>query len=143
MNELAGKRLLIIEDNPINMAVFVAILKKSGAFVFQDIWNINAAENLAKYLPLDGILLDLMLRRHLSGYDVFDEIKINPKLAQIPVIAVSAADPYTEIPRAKEKGFTGFIGKPIRPPLFPDQIASCLNGEGVWYAQDGRQEEYR
>jgi two-component system cell cycle response regulator DivK len=34
--------------------------------------------------------------------------------------------------RAREAGFDGFIGKPIDPDAFPDQIRRILAGEGVW-----------
>jgi hypothetical protein len=49
---------------------------------------------------------------------------------------VSAADPTTEIARAKAKGLAGFIGKPIVPRLFASQIAACIDGGNVWYSQD-------
>jgi CheY-like chemotaxis protein len=142
MNELTGKRIFIIEDDPTNMAVFAVTLKKSGASVIQDFWNTNSANMLFNRLPIDVILLDLMLRHHMNGYDIFDELQAHPELAKIPVIVVSAADPQVEIPKARAKGMAGFIGKPIRPHLFAKQIASCIDGEPVWYAQHGLLEDF-
>lgn len=135
MDELKGKHIFIIEDDPVNMAVNAVTLKKSGAHVTQDIWNTGAVENLLAHLPVDVILLDLMLRRNLNGYDIFREIKAHPALAGIPVVAVSAADPTIEIPKSQELGLAGFIGKPIHPFLFAKQIAACIRGEAVWYAR--------
>jgi CheY-like chemotaxis protein len=92
---------------------------------------------MRRNLPLDIVLLDLMLRYDKSGYDVFEKMQNDPELADIPVIIVSAADPGIEIPIAKAKGVQGFIGKPILPRVFPKQVAACIAGENVWYAQDG------
>jgi CheY-like chemotaxis protein len=132
---LKDKRILIVEDNVMNMAVYNAILRDSGAIILQDFWNFDTLNMITRFMPVDVILLDLMLRKGVSGYDIFDQIKANPKLAAVPVIAVSAADPGIEIPKAKAKGFNGFIGKPIEPILFPQQIADCLSGKPVWHSQ--------
>jgi len=140
-NELIGKRIYIVEDDMMNMAVNSAALRRSGATIIQDPWNTNTINELLQQLPIDIILLDLMLHHNINGYDIFDEIKAQPKLADIPIIVVSAADPTVEIPKAKEKGLAGFIGKPIRPYWFAKQIVSCMNGEPVWYVQDGKLED--
>ena len=133
--ELLGKRIFIVEDNPMNIAVNSAILVRTGATVIQDPWNVQAIDRLRRALPVDVILLDLMLRNGISGYDIFEQIKADPKLRDIPVLAVSASDPTVEIPRAQSLGFTGFIGKPVNARLFPEQIAAAIDGISVWYSQ--------
>ena len=135
MNELKGKRVFIVEDDVTNMAIFMATLKRSGAIIIQDFWNADTTNILQKYLPVDIILLDLMLRHSISGYEIADKIKANPALKDIPVCIVSAADPDIEIPRARQLGMSGFIGKPIDPMVFPEQVAACINGEHVWYTR--------
>lgn len=132
---LKDKRILIVEDNVMNMAVYNALLRDSGAAIIQDFWNYDTLHMIERFMPIDVILLDLMLRKGISGYDTFDQIKANPKLAGVPVIAVSAADPGIEIPKTQAKGFDGFIGKPIDPVLFPQQIADCMSGKPVWHSQ--------
>lgn len=132
MDELKGKRIFVVEDNVTNMAVFATTLKRLGATVIQDGWNTGTIEMLKKRLPVDLILMDLMLRRGLSGYDVFDELQLDPELKDIPVVAVSSLDPETEIPKAQEKGMAGFISKPIDIGMFPQQLAKAIDGEKVW-----------
>jgi two-component system, cell cycle response regulator DivK len=132
MEELKDKRILIVEDNVTNIAVYDALLTSSGAIIVQDFWNFDTVHILTHYLPIDVILLDLTLRHDVSGYDIFDEIKQHPELSHIPIIAVSAADPEVEIPKTKARGFAGFIHKPINPRLFPQQIADCINGKNTW-----------
>ena len=136
MGVLSGKRVFIVEDDPTNMAINAVTLKREGAIVIQDFWNTNIPDLVRKHEP-DVILLDLMLRHDINGYDIFDELQANPETAHIPVIAVSAADPDVEINRAKKKGLSGFIGKPILPRLFAKQIAKVIAGEHVWYTLNG------
>lgn len=135
MQELKNKRIFIVEDDATNMAVFAVSLRQSGAIIVQDPWNRQTLSILQSNMPVDAILLDLMLKNNISGYDIFDQIKDVPELADIPVIIVSAKDPGIEIPKAKAKGFSGFIGKPISPILLPQQVAQCIAGEKVWYVR--------
>lgn len=131
-NLLEGKRIAIVEDDVTNMAVFFTALRKQGAQVVQENWNTDAIAVLEKYLPIDLILMDLMLRNGLNGYDLFDQLQALPAFKEIPVVAISSLDPATEIPKLQAKGFTGFISKPINVRLFPEQLVACLNGEKVW-----------
>ncbi len=138
MDELTNRRIVIVEDNVLNMAVYAVALRNSGATAIQDPFNTDTINTIKRFLPVDVILLDLMLRHNLDGYDIFDRMKADPDLSGIPVIAISAADPALEIPKAKAKGFSGFIGKPIDPQHLIEQIAACINGEPVWYSPEGR-----
>lgn len=135
MQELKNKRVFIVEDDATNMAVFAVSLRQSGASIVQDPWNRQTLSILKSNMPVDAILLDLMLKNNISGYDIYDQIRSVPELAYIPVIIVSAADPSIQIPKAKAKGFSGFIGKPISPILLPKQVAQCIAGEKVWYVR--------
>ncbi len=122
----------MVEDNLTNMAVFATALRKEGAQVIQDTWNTGSVSLLAQNLPIDVILMDLMLRRGVSGYDTLAAIKEHPELAGIPVVAVSSLDPETEIPKAKAAGFVGFIPKPIRLSHFSKQVLACIEGAEMW-----------
>jgi two-component system, cell cycle response regulator DivK len=132
---LKDKRIFYIEDDPKNRAIVQTILEAAGARMEFEKWGFQevALPKLRAYRA-DLILLDLMFPMGISGYDIFDAIRHNMILSHLPVVAVSAADASVEIPKARSKGFAGFIGKPIDIRLFPHQIASVLNGETVWYA---------
>jgi DNA-binding NarL/FixJ family response regulator len=51
-------------------------------------------------------------------------------LGRVPVVAYTVH--VSEINRAYQLGFHSFIGKPIDPDKFPDQLARILRGEPVW-----------
>jgi CheY-like chemotaxis protein len=133
---LDGKRIFVVEDNLQNRVIFKMMLISQGAWVEFDRWGRDALWRLQAFKNVDLIILDLMLRGGMSGYTIFDEIRSLPEFAQVPIIAVSAAEPAVAIPTTQEKGFSGFIAKPINDDLFPKQIARIIAGEAVWYAGD-------
>lgn len=131
---LEGKCIFIIEDDAQNLSVFSIALRRSGAVVLQDVFEYDIVFHIVESLPVDLILLDITLGRGISGYDVYDQIRENDHLKNIPVVAVTSLDPETEIPKAKAKGMNGFVGKPIDVMQFPNILARVINGEKVWIA---------
>ena len=129
---LEGKRIFLVEDDVMNLSVFTVTLKQSGATMFQNGLGYGIIEQIETLLPIDLVLLDIMLARGLSGYDVFKQIRKNSRLVDIPVIAVTSKDPETEIPAVREAGMNGFIGKPISALQFAALVARVINGESVW-----------
>jgi CheY-like chemotaxis protein len=102
--------------------------------VIIDWWAKGEINQLAKAMPIDLILLDLMLPGGRSGYDIFDEIRAHSQFDAVPIVAVSATDPTLAIPRAHQKGFAGFISKPVDDELFPQQLSDLIDGGQVWHA---------
>jgi two-component system chemotaxis sensor kinase CheA len=130
---LENKQVFIIEDNLQNRIIYQIALTNEGAHVSFEPWGNRALLQLRVLREVDVIILDLMLAGGISGFDVFDQIHADPEFKHIPIVAVSASDPAHSLPKAQQKGFSGFIAKPINGGLFPGQIASILNGEEVWY----------
>lgn len=131
---LQGKRIFIVEDDITNLAIASVLLKQHGAEVGFERWGSNTMNLLKLMSPVDIILLDLNLQHGVSGLDVFTTIRKDDAFAKVPIVAVSALDPSLAIPQAKQKGFSGFISKPIEFNLFAEQIATVINGGEVWYA---------
>jgi CheY-like chemotaxis protein len=129
---LQGKRIAVVEDDVTNMAIISTLLKQNGAAVIQDPWNSDTVNRLRMLLPVDLILLDLMLRNGVSGFDIFDKIKANAELVNIPVVVVTASDPALAMTKARNKGFCGYIAKPLSYREFPTQVFDVLQGKNVW-----------
>ena len=110
---LRGKHILIIEDNVLNRVVYQITLGVEGANLVFDRKGRDAIVQLQMSLDWDLIILDLMLYGGISGFDVFKDIRALPAYNHVPIVAVSASDPSTAIPKARELGFSGFISKPI------------------------------
>lgn len=130
---LNGKHIFIVEDNLQNRVIFQMCLIRQGAVVDFERWGKDALYRLQNSSRLDVIVLDLMLAEGYSGFDIFDEIRAQPKFDRVPVVAVSAMDPSVAVPKARSKGFSGFIAKPIDSRLFPQQLAQVIEGDSIWY----------
>lgn len=129
--ELQDITVLVVEDNVSN---FVLIARLLGYLGIHCEWKTSGYEvvEYADLLPkLDLILMDIRLP-YEDGYEALKKIRSSPKLASIPVIAVTAESSMEQMQKAHAAGFDGFIGKPINPDRFPEQIQQILNGDPVW-----------
>jgi two-component system cell cycle response regulator DivK len=97
-------------------------------------WKTSGYEvvEYADTLPrLDLILLDIRLP-YEDGFSALRKIRTSGHLKQTLVVAVTAEASQEQLKRAQEAGFDGFLGKPLDPDRFPDQIGRILAGEPVW-----------
>ncbi len=132
--KLKGKRFFIVEDNLMNRTVYQILLRTHGAKVEFDRWGRDTTFLMKTFDDIDLIILDLMLPTGDDGFKIFEQIREISTHNHIPIIAVSASDPSSAIPKAQKLGFSGFIAKPINDELFPDQLIRILNGENIWHA---------
>jgi CheY-like chemotaxis protein len=135
MKLLDGKRILIIEDDIANLAIALTILQQHGALCHFERWGSGAVGVMRKMGRFDIVLLDLMFPKGVSGYDVFESIRAEPMFAVTPIVAVTALNSRAEMTRAREKGFSGYIFKPVDLDTFPHYVASILDGEPIWGAR--------
>ena len=124
----------MVEDSLENRVITRIALTSHGAVLDFDIWGLDTIRRLKGFAPVDAIILDLMLPRGMTGYKVFDLIRAQPAFAKVPIIAVSAVDPSEAIPLCIEKGFSGFIAKPLDTEAFPEQVAEVIAGKNIWTA---------
>jgi two-component system cell cycle response regulator len=129
---LEGKRVFLVEDDVLNLAVINRVLTNNKASVFQNYNSIGIVIHVIQHLPIDLVILDIMLRRGINGFDVVKEFKTDPRTSHIPIVAVSSLDPEIAIPQAKESGFDGFISKPINSVTFASDLAAIMNGAQRW-----------
>jgi CheY-like chemotaxis protein len=129
---LSGKRIFIVEDNLANRAIEQLLLEQAGAKVAFERWGTETISKLKLCMPIDIILLDLMFPNKITGYSVFNDIRACPEFQHIPIVAVSASDPSSAIPRARTHGFNGFISKPVDFDRFAKQVAEIIEGQSIW-----------
>ena len=126
-----NKTVLVVEDNVAN---FVLIARMLGFMGVHCEWKTSGYEvvEYADTLPrLDLILMDIRLP-YEDGYSALRKIRSSESLKNSLVVAVTAEASQEEMRRAKEAKFDGFIGKPLDPDRFPEQIRRILMGEPVW-----------
>jgi two-component system cell cycle response regulator DivK len=123
--------ILIVEDNVSN---FVLMARMLGFMGIQCEWKTSGFE-VVEYADtlgyVDLILMDIRLP-YEDGYEALRKLRADPELKQIPVVAVTAYASEEQMERARRAGFDGFIGKPLDPDRFPDQIRRALGREPVW-----------
>lgn len=123
--------VLVVEDNVAN---FVLIARMLGYMGIHCEWKTSGYEvvEYADTLPrLDLILMDIRLP-YEDGYGALKKIRSSPNLKETMVVAVTAEASTEEMRKAREANFDGFLGKPLDPDRFPEQIRRILSGEGVW-----------
>jgi len=123
--------VLIVEDNVSNYFLLVRLLGHLG---IRCEWKTSGFEvvEFADNLPrIDLILMDIRLP-YEDGYEAMRKIKSSGRFNSTPIVAVTAEGSMEQIHKAKNAGFNGFLGKPVDPDKFPDQILSLLFGDSVW-----------
>ncbi|ORT98980.1 Sensory box histidine kinase/response regulator [Anaerovibrio sp. JC8] len=111
-----GMRLLVVEDNELNMEIVRMILEDAGA-ILTEAENGRVAYDIFMEKPsgsFDAILMDIMMPEW-NGYEATVQIrKSNKADAQsIPIIAMTANTFAEDIQKSKEAGMNAHIGKPI------------------------------
>ena len=122
-------RILIIEDNPTNMELMVYLLNAFGFTPLTASDGISGIEAARDTSP-DLIICDVHLPR-LDGYGVVAQLKQDPALRHIPVLAVTALAMVGDRERLLDAGFDGYIAKPIEPDTFVVQLEEFLDPQGA------------
>jgi two-component system cell cycle response regulator DivK len=123
---------LAVEDDAGGMAIIGVMMRYLGMQSYLNTTGDGVVELARAMKPSpDVIFLDINLPK-TNGYEVLKKIRADEKLKDVLVVAVTAQDADTEIPRCMAAGFDGFIGKPISRSRFPRQIRRILSGEPVW-----------
>lgn len=117
-------RILVVEDNPMNMELAVDLLRLQGYEVFAAQTGKEALE-ISDREELDLVLMDV----HLPGMDgltVTRMLKENPKTKHIPVVALTAHAMKGDEERMLDQGCAGYIPKPIDTREFPKAVENFI-----------------
>ena len=117
-------KILIIEDNDQNLYLETFILQKNGHEIIQARNGEIGIALAAETLP-DLILLDIQLPG-MDGYTVAEELRKNPSITDIPIVAVTSYAMTGDRERILESGCTGYIEKPIDPDTFHAEVIQFL-----------------
>ncbi len=104
-------RILIIDDEPIIRLTLEGLLMQDNLDLLLAENGKRGLELAERYLP-DAILLDLMMP-DMDGYEVCRKIRANPKLAEVPVIMITANDNREARIKGLEAGADDFLTKPF------------------------------
>ena len=124
--------VLVVEDNLKNFVLIARLLAYLGVKDCQ--WKASGWQVLEfadSMLRVDLVLLDIHIPDE-DGYMVLQRLRGDPRFRSTYIVAVTADASQESLMRAKAAGFDGFIGKPIDPDEFPQQVRSILEGQPIW-----------
>jgi CheY-like chemotaxis protein len=119
-----GIDILLIDDNPTNLELMSYLLCAFGFTVRTALSGAEGIDMACQAAP-DLIMCDVLMPG-MDGYTVVRQLRTQPALAGVPVIAVTALAMVDDRTKALESGFDGYISKPINPETFVGEIAAFL-----------------
>src|SRR6195952_2191308 len=119
-----AKKVLIVEDNELNMKLFHDLLDAQGYETLQTREGLQALALARAHHP-DLILMDIQLPE-ISGLEVTKWLKEDDELSHIPVVAVTAFAMKGDEERIREGGGEAYISKPISVTHFLDTVRRYL-----------------
>jgi CheY-like chemotaxis protein len=117
--------ILLVEDNEMNRDMLSRRLTRRG---FEVVIAVDGKEGLkmADTASPDLILLDLSLPE-MDGWEVLHHLKQDPKMKEVPVIALTAHALVTDRDRALKAGFDDYDIKPVELPRLLKKMDALLN----------------
>jgi CheY-like chemotaxis protein len=116
--------VLLVDDNLVNLKLFKILLDAAG-FVVHTAVDADTVREALQQLKPDLILMDIQLPG-TDGLTLTREIKTNPSLRDIPVVALTAYAMKGDDERALASGCIGYITKPIETTTFSETVAGFL-----------------
>ncbi|MCW2284990.1 two-component system cell cycle response regulator DivK [Rhodoblastus acidophilus] len=118
------KKVLIVEDNELNMKLFNDLLEAHG---YQTIQTRNGVEavSLARAHHPNLILMDIQLPE-VSGLQVTQWLKDDPGLADIPVVAITAFAMKGDEEKILQGGCEAYLSKPISVVKFLETVRKFI-----------------
>ena len=120
-----AKRVLIVEDNELNMKLFNDLLEANGYGTIQTRSGVEAVELTRTHRP-DLILMDIQLPE-VSGLEVIRWIKDDEELKHIPVIAITAFAMKGDEEKIRQGGCEAYLSKPISVVKFLETVRHYLS----------------
>ena len=111
MKLFKGKRMLVVEDNPVNQRLAMILLERTGARV--DVAaNGQEAVDMVRQFPYDAVMMDCLMPV-MDGYSATAAIRGEPGGHEIPIIAMTANAMQGDREKCLQAGMNDYVPKPI------------------------------
>ena len=122
--KLGSKRILLVEDEPINREIAQALLEDVG-FIVDLAEDGGKAIERVQAATYDLILMDMQMP-HINGLEATRQIRLLPEGASIPIIAMTANAFAEDRELCIEAGMNDFIAKPVSVSLLYQKLCAWL-----------------
>lgn len=126
---MAGKKVLLVEDNADNQEIYRIILAHHGFSVLQA-WDGEVGVRMARDHAPDLILMDLTMPV-IDGLSATRMLKEDPRTSGIPIIALTAHAEHEDRAAAEAAGCTSFLAKPVAPARVAVEVRRVLGTQGT------------
>jgi CheY-like chemotaxis protein len=121
-------KVLIAEDNAVNRELLRELLELRGYTVLEACDGQEALRMIEQAQP-ELLLLDIGMPV-MDGFAVIKNIRENPRLAKLPVVAVTAYAMRGDQERILSSGFDGYLSKPVNPSSLAQELDRVLTKGG-------------
>lgn len=121
MNDMLGKSILVIDDDPNLLRLAARILSRTGAQVFTAPGAQEGLRLFSIHAP-DLVLLDVMLPG-MDGWEVCRQIR---QLSKVPIIMFTVLDQETHIARGRECGADDYLTKPFSVGVLLSRVRAAF-----------------
>jgi CheY-like chemotaxis protein len=112
VSSIEGTRILVVDDDFRNIFALSALLERGHADVFVSESGAEAIAKLQELANVDIVLLDIMMPE-MNGYETMAAIRLRPRFADIPIIAVTGKVVGGERQRCLDAGANDYVAKPV------------------------------
>ena len=118
-------RILVVEDNALNIKLFCDLLAAHGHLTEAVTDSREAMATAISFRP-DLVITDIQLP-HVSGLELMALLGANPDLCDVPIMAVTAYSAQGDDERIRAAGAKAYVSKPISVARFAETVDSLLN----------------
>ena len=129
MSDGSRDRVLIADDNEANVELLEAYLSDMDVDVAVAVDGQDTLDKAAAFDP-HLILLDVMMPK-LSGFEVCQKLKSDPKTRRIMILMVTALNEHGDMERAVEAGTDDFLSKPVNKEALVKRVENMLKLRNV------------
>ena len=124
---MTTKKILVIEDNAINLRMVSYALTEQGYKVITATNGLVGFRKINEEHP-DLVILDIMLPG-LDGYDICDRVRTNPETEKLPIIVTSGKTLQDDKDIGMRLGANVYLTKPVSPSVMLLNVKSLLGEE--------------
>jgi len=117
------KRLLYVEDDPINALVIKKLLAQH--YATEHVEDGETCLDILEKESFDLVLMDINLGRgKMDGVQTMKKIKAMPSFEKLPIVAITSYAMPEDKDRFLGEGFNGYLSKPVERPVLLDYLGT-------------------
>lgn len=117
-------RILVVEDNALNIKLFCDLLAAHGHEP-EAVTDSRLALERAQVFRPELIITDIQLP-HVTGLELIQQVRGDPEIADVPIMAVTAYAGAGDEERVREAGAQAYVSKPISVVRFVEEVTALL-----------------